>query len=153
MLRPLVACLAAVGCGANVSARSMTAATVGVPREVPDWVYSDTNMVEDQPWIAGIYPKDVVVVLFKRTATQEEHDNAIRAVKGRLLAFDGMFSFTGIRSHPDACTVKQAEDLLRSLPGVATAVPDMTIAAGTVPNPSHHPRHGSTTPSPDGTDL
>ena len=75
-------------------------------------------------------------------------------VVARAMGVDGWYTIR-VASHPDACTVKQAIDLLRSSPEVrmATAMLVMESAGdGGLMNPSGRAR-GSTTPCPPGASL
>jgi len=124
----------------------------------PDWVLADSNLVESPAWISGIVARNIVIVAFKPGTPFRRREAIVDLIRGKVVAramgVDGWYTIR-VASHPDACTVKQAIDLLRSSPEVrmATAMLVMESAGdGGLMNPSGRAR-GSTTPCPPGASL
>jgi len=128
----------------------------------PEWEFADSNLVQNPPWISATIPKNIVVLSFKHGTTAGKRTAIIRQINGTIVHFDRLLDVYLIRvaTHPDACGVKQAIDMLEGLPEVEMAAPDMGLTttsdgidpgAGLVNIPASH--HGSKHPCPDGTGL
>ena len=128
----------------------------------PEWVFADSNLVQNPPWIAATIPKNVVVVAFKDGTSTARRTAIIGQIRGTVVHFDTLTQFYLIRvaSHPDACGVKQAIDFLERLPEVDMAEPDLVLTttaegidpgSGLVDAPATH--KGSKKPCPPGTGL
>jgi hypothetical protein len=128
----------------------------------PEWEFADSNLVQDPPWIPATIPKNVVVLSFKDGTTAARRTAIIKQVHGTIVHFDRLLDLYLIRvaTHPDACGVKQAIDLLTQLPEVDMAAPDLALTtssdgidpgSGLVNIPATH--RGSKRPCPPGTGL
>ena len=129
----------------------------------PEWVVADSNLVQDPPWIVGTVAKNVVVLAFKGRTTPARRASILKQVRGTVVHFDHWTDTYLVRvaTHPDACGVKQALDLLRRVPDVEMVEPEgvMTnnqhdsIDAGSGVGPAPATHHGSNRPCPPGTGL
>ena len=128
----------------------------------PGWEFADSNLVHNPPWVSATIPKNVVVLSFKDGTTAARRTAIIKQIHGTIVHFDRLINLYLIRvaTHPDACGVKQAIDLLAHLPEVDMAVPDLAFTtlsdsidpgSGLVDIPATH--HGSNRPCPSGTGL
>src|SRR5215831_9393439 len=123
----------------------------------PEWVFVDSNLVQNPPWISETIPKNIVVLSFKPGTTAAKRTAIIKRINGSIVHFDRSLDLYLIRvaTHPDACGVKQAIDMLKQLPEVEMADPDLAFTtttdgidpgAGLVDVPATH--HGSKHPCP-----
>jgi len=90
----------------------------------PDWVSDDTNLVNTD-WAPGTITKNTLLVMFTPGSSAEARAAAVRAVHGMAIQGDSTTYVIRVASHPNACAVEQAISLLRTLPQVATAAPQM----------------------------
>ena len=114
----------------------------------PEWEFADSNLVQDPAWISGTVPKNIVILSFRRGTTPTRRAAIIARVHGAVVHIDTLTTYYMIRvaTHPDACGVKQAIDVLRGLPEVSMAVADVPFDM-----PATH--RGSKHPCPPGTGL
>ena len=129
----------------------------------PEWEFADSNLVQHPAWISGTVPKNIVILSFKRSTTPARRTAIIARVHGVIVHLDKLTGFYMIRvaTHPDACGVKQAIDLLSGLPEVSMAEPDLALTTnshdsidpggGLIDLPATH--RGSKNPCPPGTGL
>jgi len=137
----------------------------------PEWLYADSLFVQEPSWIHATVAKDIVLLSFRDSTTAARRDAIIQRVYGTIVYHarthvgDG-FYYVRVASHPDACGVQQALDVLDHVPEVETAVPHALltwvtdtlraekghIADGGMANaPATH--KGSKHPCPPGTGL
>lgn len=129
----------------------------------PEWEFADSNLVQDPPWTSGTVPKNIVVLSFKNGTPPARRTAVIRKVHGTIVHIDTLTDVYLMRvaTHPDACGVKQAIDLLSRLPDVAMALADLALTtnqhgsmdpgSGLITLPVTH--HGSRRPCPTGIGL
>jgi len=129
----------------------------------PEWVVADSNLVYDPPWTGGTVAKNVVVLMFRRRTTPARRASILKQIRGTLVHFDHWTDTYLVRvaTHPDACGVRQALDLLHRIPEVEMAEPEGvfsntqhdSIDAGSGVGPAAATHHGSNRPCPPGTAL
>ena len=126
----------------------------------PDWINDDSVLVERPSWISATVAKDIVELLFRPGTSAAQRAAIIKRVHGTGVHHDHQYGNDGyyylrVASHPDACGVKQALDVLDSIPEVAVAVPHMPMTmsgdGGLSPVSAMH--KGSARPCPIGTGL
>ena len=120
----------------------------------PDWVSDDTNLVNTD-WAPGTITKNTLLTTFKPGSSVEARAAAVRAVHGTVIQGDSMMYLIRVASHPNACAVEQAIALLRTLPQVAGAAPQMFWAMdpGGDLLKVHSAAKASATPCPNGYGL
>ena len=126
----------------------------------PDWINDDSILVERPSWISGTVAKDIVVLSFRAATSPTQRAAIIKRVHGTVAYHDHQYGADGnyyvkVASHPDACGVKQALDVLDSIPEVEVAVPHMpmTISGDGGFSPVSATRKGSTRQCPTGAGL
>ena len=126
----------------------------------PDWLNDDSVLVQNPPWISATVARDIVVLSFRAGTSPAMRTATIQRVHGTVVYHDHTdgddgYYYIRVVSHPDACGVKQALDVLDRIPDVAVAVPHMPLTTkgdgGLFPLPAT--RKGSTRPCPSGTGL
>lgn len=132
-----------------------------------DWS-ADGNLVSDPPWISGTVARDIVMVVFKQGTTEARLEALIASVHGEIIdeldpRIPGVSPEFTVRvpTHPDACGVKQAVDLLEKAPDVESVTAALVFTtdqhatvdpgSGLIPVPATH--HGSSHPCPPGVSL
>src|SRR5213083_493479 len=125
------------------------------PGGLPEWLFADSILVQEPPWITATVAKNIVVLSFRPGTTAERRAAIVRRVHG-LVVYDDSTSgmngayFVKVATHPDACGVKQALAVLERLPEVQRAAPHMVSTStddGGLPNvPATH--KGSKRPCP-----
>jgi hypothetical protein len=58
---------------------------LGPPDAMPANLYEDSNLIQNSPELFGSFVKDVVIVLFQPTASQESRDSAVASVGGEVV--------------------------------------------------------------------
>ena len=144
-------------------ARAQQPAARPVPNDnPPDWVYADTNLVDHAAWISGTVVKNVVILAFKPGTTFERQAAIVRMVRGTIVQHDSTLGADGflmirVASHPDACAVKQAVELLEHVAEVEMATPEVLLPftedGRTPPRHSRITHKGYTAACPAGTGL
>jgi len=129
----------------------------------PEWVVADSNLVQDPPWTGGTVAKNVVVLAFRGRTTPARRASILKQMRGTVVHFDHWTDTYLVRvaTHPDACGVKQALDLLHRIPEVEMAEPEVvltnnrhdSIDAGSGVRPAPATHHGSNRQCPPGTGL
>jgi hypothetical protein len=131
-----------------------------VPGDLPEWLFADSILVQEPSWITATVAKNIVVLSFRSGTTAGRRMAIVQQVHGMIVYNDRTYGsdgayFVRVATHPDACGVKQALDVLRRLPEVETATPHALssfTADGGLPNlPATH--KGSKRPCPPGTSL
>jgi hypothetical protein len=130
------------------------------PGDLPEWLFDDSILVQEPSWISATVAKNIVVISFRSGTTAERRMAIVHQVHGSVvyndstLGSDGAY-FVRVATHPDACGVKQALDVLHRLPEVQTATSHLVLtfaADGGLPNlPAT--QKGSKRPCPLGTGL
>src|SRR2546422_2691708 len=92
-----------------------TASLRSIRDPYPDWVSDDSNLV-DVDWALRTITKNTLFVGFRPGTSREARAAAVRAVHGTVIQGDSNFYLVRVSSHPNACGVKQALELLRTLP-------------------------------------
>jgi hypothetical protein len=130
------------------------------PGDLPEWLFDDSILVQEPSWITATVAKNVVVISFRAGATAGRRMAIVHQVHGTIVHNDSTLGsegayFVRVATHPDACGVKQALDVLHRLPEVQTATPHMVltfVSDGGLPNlPAT--QKGSKRPCPPGTGL
>ncbi len=127
--------------------------------DLPQWLFDDSIFVERPSWISATVAKDIVVVSFRHGTNAARRAAIIRGVHGTIVLNDRSYGsdgyyFVRVASHPDACGVKQALDVLDRVPQVETATTHMPFVGSVdrlMPMPATH--KGSNRPCPLGTGL
>ncbi len=145
--------------------------STGIDDDGPEWLYADSLFVQEPSWIHATVAKDIVVLSFRDSTTAAHRAAIIQRVHGSIVYHarthvgDGLY-YVRVASHPDACGVQQALDILDHVPAVETAGPHMLltwvtdtarakkghIADGGMAN-APATRKGSKHPCPPGTGL
>jgi hypothetical protein len=105
------------------------------PEEIPAWVYDEANVITDSPLMSGRFLRNIVVVLFKMGATQEERQTAIDLVEGevvggrRLFRNDG-FYYVRIQDDGTAGPLFAAIKQLKALLQVEGAIAELVGMTG-----------------------
>src|SRR5512143_3273708 len=131
-LRPLALLIAATSILPAVVYGQQSGSVGVLGREYPAWVIADSNLVSPD-WAGGlIITKNTLIVMFKAGATEGERRAAVTAVHGVLVQQDpGHYQYLiRVARHPNACGVKQAMDLLRTLAQVAAVIPNAFVPMG-----------------------
>lgn len=130
------------------------------PGDLPEWLYADSILVQEPSWISATVAKNIVVVAFRSGTTAGRRMAIVQQVHGTIVYNDSAYGsdgwyFVRVATHPDACAVKQALDVLDRLNEVETAIPHSLSSVttdGGLPNlPATH--KGSKRPCPPGTSL
>jgi hypothetical protein len=91
------------------------------PDSVPEWVYAESNMTNNNsPHMSGRFPRNVLWVIFDRSATQEEKQAAIDFAGVEVAGGDPILRAYLVRVQDDGTTYPlfEAREKLRSLPQV-----------------------------------
>ncbi len=130
-----------------------------LPNE-PDWLYADSTLVQHPSWISGTVAKNIVIVTFHHGTPPGRRIAVIQQVHGNVVYHDRVDGEDGayylrVPSHPDACGVKQALEVLDQVPEVEMAVPHLVFSGGPDGAMSDFPttHKGSKRPCPPGTGL
>ncbi len=108
------------------------------PDSVPEWVYADSNMTNNNsPHMAGRFPRNVLWVIFDRSATQEEIQAAIDFAGVEVIGGDPVLRAYLVRVQDDGTTYPlfKAREKLESLPQVRFMFVDLMLG-GTHLRPS-----------------
>ena len=94
----------------------------------PAWLYADSLFVQEPSWISGATVATDILVLSFRDGTSPARKSAIiQQVHGTIVWHDRVHRdsayYVRVATHPDACGVKQALDVLDPIPEVEFAVP------------------------------
>lgn len=94
-----------------------------IPRDSVEAVFAPENMVVAHPRRNGPYPRDLVVVGFRRGASEEEKRAAMERIGGCVIGGDGTFLYVRVMSGGGDAPVWWASDALMKLPQVHHAGP------------------------------
>jgi hypothetical protein len=132
-----------------------------VPNDDPPvWIDDDSTLVQQPSWISATVAKNIIVLTFRARTSVARIAAILRQVHGRALVNTHSYGDYGdyyvrVPSHPDACGVKQALDVLTKIPDVEHALPHlrwtMDGTGNMLPLPASH--KGSKRPCPSGTSL
>jgi hypothetical protein len=117
-------------------------------------------LAHEPSWLPATFPKNIVVLWFKPGTRAARRAAIVRLVNGRFIYNDRTFEDQGfylvqVRSHPDACGVKQAIAVLERVQEVEGATAEILID-GDIDGPSSRlpvRERASTPPCPSGTSL
>lgn len=107
-----------------------------IPADSVDKLYADSAMVYVHPRMSGPYPRNVLLVEFSDTASQEARESAVESISGEVIGGDGPFYYVLIADDGTATPLWEAIDRLRSLPQVVHAAPETLNSGNTVPAPT-----------------
>jgi hypothetical protein len=96
-----------------------------VPIDSVRKLYTDPNLVINHPRLSGPYPRNLIVVLFRSLASQEERQAAVDAVSGQYLGGLRPLYYVQVASDSIGNALWSAIDKLKSLPQVEYAAPDI----------------------------
>lgn len=121
-----------------VSAPAAAVVRLEPPDSEPQWMYVPSNWATDSARWGGRFTRDIVMLLFRQTATQSERQAAVEAVHGtvvggkRLAESPGLGIYLLLLPHdPTNDRLFAAIDALRKLPNVRWAMPySMMIGTG-----------------------
>lgn len=99
-----------------------------IPADSINALYSHPNLIYVHPRSSGPYPRAVVLLSFHKTASQAERQAAVDAVGGRVIGGDGVFYLVKVEDDPAAAKLWAAIDLLKTLPQVSFAGPDVRLS-------------------------
>jgi hypothetical protein len=104
------------------------------PDTVPRWVFDPDSVAEDPEVTTGRYLRDVVLIMFRMDATQQQRQEAIDHVGGAVIGGQRLASGNGIywiriSAGGRAAPLMTAVRRLRALPQVHTAVPRYLVSA------------------------
>lgn len=94
--------------------------------DTPEWLFADSLFVEHPQWISGTVAKDILILLFRDGTSRSRRTAILRQIHGRVVFSDHFYWDEGyyyvrVPSHPDACGVKQALDVLNHMSDVEMA--------------------------------
>lgn len=89
-------------------------------------LYAPERSVAAHPRMSGPYPATLIAVEFAPGATQDQRQVAVDAVNGRYVGGLAPFYYVQIAGDRSGRALWASIDLLRALPQVKTAVPDVT---------------------------
>ena len=128
--------------------------------DLPEWLFADSILVQNPPWISGTVARNIVIVSFRHGTTASRRSAIIRQIHGIVVYNDHFYGndgdyFVRVADHPDACGVKQALEVLDRVPEVDLAIAHTFFAGSpdggmTDVSATHK---GSKQPCPAGTGL
>lgn len=129
----VVAMCGAPAPGSEIPSRQRSVPAVA-PDTIPPWVLDPANLSTDPHRVTGTFVRNLVLVLFQPHTAQPQRQQAIEAVRGRVVGGrrsdgDG-FYYVWIPGDTTAAPLLHATTVLRSFPQVHTAVLEMTSNAG-----------------------
>jgi hypothetical protein len=108
-----------------------------VPDSVPEWVYADSNLVVEDAFITGIYPRGILVVVFTRTSTVEERGELTRSINAEVIGgHPGVVTRAGrtsdwyflrLRGDRSSVAMEAAREKLENSPHVEIAMFDFRV--------------------------
>lgn len=108
-----------------------------VPDTVPEWVYADSNLVVEDTFITGIYPRGILVVVFTRTSTVEERGALTRSINAEVIGGrpgivtrggrSSDWYFLRLRGDRSSVAMEAAREKLENSPHVEIAMFDFRV--------------------------
>lgn len=102
------------------------------PDSVPAWVRADSNFAAPSAYIPVRFRRNILVVHFRRTATQAERQAALDLVSGTVVGghsgrTGNGFYIVRVADPGDGSRLVEASDQLDALPQVTSAGPDIEV--------------------------